>query len=379
MLWVGLGRSPLLSACFAIVVMTLTTVPLVAQSPRQAPLPVGGVSVAGWAEVNAPIGVWLVPTPGASNASDGARIAYDGDEVWFTGRSTVVGGSKYLEVSVGGGPTAWGLSRWFAIRPSITGFPWLPADPWATAPESFVVADLGKLWPDIWAVPLFHTRSVEGRPITGVEVGGGPKWLAVIGGIHQGLESNTTDLVERLTTHFFQNSSEIPAGVGLVFIPDANPDGAAAGTRTNARGVDLNRNWDVGWTPDTYGPFGWVRGGGGSRPFSEPEARALAAYLIGKPVAAAIFFHSKGGAVIPGEGLADSTGLARDVAQAARYIYLPEWTAYPLTGQATDYLASRGIPAVDVELSSHVDIDLARNLRGLRAAIAWVAANTPSG
>jgi hypothetical protein len=101
--------------------------------------------------------------------------------------------------------------------------------------------------------------------------------------------------------------------------------------------------------------------------------------LIDTPIAAVIFFHSKAGAVIPGEGTADSTGLARDFAQAASYIYLPDWTAYPLTGQAVDYLASKGIPAVDVELSSHEGIDLARNLRGLRAAIAWVAANVPSG
>ena len=78
-------------------------------------------------------------------------------------------------------------------------------------------------------------------------------------------------------------------------------------------------------------------------------------------------------------GPADSPGLARDLARAASYIYLTEWTAYPLTGQAVDYLAGQGIPSVDVELSNHEDLDLARNLRGLRAAIAWVTANVPSG
>ena len=370
----------LLSACLIVIlVMELTTVTLAAQSSGQTSMPSRGHGVSGWAEVAAPVGVWLVPTPGGSRGSAGALIAYDGDQVWFTGQSTVVNGLKYLEVIADGGNRGWGLAWWIALRPPVGLVPWLPADPWATAPESFVVAHLDNLMPDIWAVPLFHTRSVEGRPITGVEVGDGPQWIAVIGGLHQGLESNTTGLVQRLTTHFLHHSKEIPAEIGLVFISNANPDGAASGTRTNAHGVDLNRNWDAGWRPDTYGPFGWVRGGGGRRPFSEPETRALARYLVGKPFAAVIFFHSAGGAVIPGMGPADSPGLARDLARAASYIYLTEWTAYPLTGQAVDYLAGQGIPSVDVELSNHEDLDLARNLRGLRAAIAWVTANVPSG
>ena len=75
-----------------------------------------------------------------------------------------------------------------------------------------------------------------------------------------------------------------------------------AGTRENANGVDLNRNWDVGWRPDSYGPSGLVPGGGGTRPFSEPETRALARYLVDRPFVAAIFLHSKGGLVVPGSG-----------------------------------------------------------------------------
>ena len=117
---------------------------------------------------------------------------------------------------------------------------------------------------------------MEGRAIRVVELGRGPRWVAVIGGIHQGNEANTSVLANLLLDHFQANPDLIPDGVGVAFIPDLNPDGAVAGTRENANGVDLNRNWDADWQPDSYGPSGLVVGGGGTKPFSEPETRALA-------------------------------------------------------------------------------------------------------
>ena len=222
----------------------------------------------------------------------------------------------------------------------------------------------------IAATPVLLGHSVQGRAIRGVELGDGPRWFAVIGGIHQGNEANSTVLAHLLLDYFRNNPAEIPAGVGLAFLPDVNPDGAMAGTRENANGVDLNRNWDVGWRPDSYGPSGLVPGGGGTRPFSEPETRALARYLVDRPFVAAIFLHSKGGLVVPGSG-SGSAELASAIARATQYTYLTGWTAYPLSGQASKFLVKQGIHVAIVELSTYNDPDFTRNLRGLRAALAW--------
>ena len=41
----------------------------------------------------------------------------------------------------------------------------------------------------------------------------------------------------------------VPAGVDLFLVDTMNPDGVANDTRTNANGVDLNRNFPYNWGP----------------------------------------------------------------------------------------------------------------------------------
>ena len=109
-------------------------------------------------------------------------------------------------------------------------------------------------------------RSVQDRPI--VVVTRGPAEaetnVLVVGCIH-GNECAARAIVKRL------KRIDVPRGVRLWLVSSMNPDGSRAGTRQNAHGVDLNRNFSRGWRPigepwDTYHS--------GPRPFSEPETRA---------------------------------------------------------------------------------------------------------
>ena len=74
-------------------------------------------------------------------------------------------------------------------------------------------------------------------------------------------------------------------GVDLWVIPTYNPDGLARGTRRNARGVDLNRNFPLRWA-DLDGSYE-----SGPRPASEPETRAVMRFLRQVAPRRVISFH----------------------------------------------------------------------------------------
>lgn len=106
--------------------------------------------------------------------------------------------------------------------------------------------------------------SVEGRPIRALVFGEGPEAVRVLAG-HHGDEGAAVVLALALAEALAADPSAVPAGRELWLVPAVNPDGLAAGLRTNANGVDLNRNYDVEWGA----------GSGGEAPFSEPETRAV--------------------------------------------------------------------------------------------------------
>ena len=199
--------------------------------------------------------------------------------------------------------------------------------------------------PDASSASVTLGRSVEDRPINLVELGDGPRWVAVIGGIHQGNEANTTDLVNLLLDHFRDNPRRDSGRRWLGVCSRSSTPTARrrARAKTPTASTSIATGTRTGSPTATALP-GLVVGGGGTEPFSEPETRVLARYLVARPFLAAIFYHSQGGVVVPGYGDdgGGSVELARVMAGTAQYLYLTEWTAYPLSGQATDYLADEG-------------------------------------
>jgi protein MpaA len=108
-------------------------------------------------------------------------------------------------------------------------------------------------------------RSVQGRPIFAQIVGQGTETALIMGGIH-GDEPAAGALVSELADRLRANPGLL-AGRRVVLLPAANPDGLAARTRENARGIDLNRNFDTSNRVDN--------GVNGLRPLTEPESQAL--------------------------------------------------------------------------------------------------------
>jgi murein peptide amidase A len=125
-------------------------------------------------------------------------------------------------------------------------------------------------------------HSVRGRAIVAYERGdpSGPVTL-VVGVIH-GTEPAGLAVVQRLRT------APLPAGVHLWLVPTINPDGLAAGTRQNAHGVDLNRNWPTAWAHNGRPWDGYYSG---PRPLSEPENRAMRAFILRVKPALTIWYH----------------------------------------------------------------------------------------
>jgi protein MpaA len=163
-------------------------------------------------------------------------------------------------------------------------------------------------------------HSVQGRRIVAYELGdpAAARKVLVVGCIH-GNECAGIAVVDRL-----RRLGPLE-GVDLWLVPDANPDGRAIGTRGNARGVDLNRNF----------PHRWRRLGGtfysGPRPASEPETRALMRLIRRVRPTVTIWFHQHLNMVVLTRG---NLGLQRRFARLAglRTGYIPG-----LSGTATGW------------------------------------------
>lgn len=221
--------------------------------------------------------------------------------------------------------------------------------------------------------------SVAGRPITVTQFGDGPVVRLIVAGIHGGNEWNTSALADELISHLRDQPERVPPEVTLYVLRALNPDGAARGTdiyaRANDNNVDLNRNWPSRWQPN------WSRNGcwryltlsGGSAAGSEPEVRALMAFMHAYAVDAVISYHSAALGIFAGGQPPDdaSLSLAEAVAEVSDYPYPPLDFGCIYTGQLIDWASEQGIAALDIELTNHRDTDLEQNLRILDVFMNW--------
>ncbi len=234
--------------------------------------------------------------------------------------------------------------------------------------------------------------STGGHPIDVYRFGEGPARVALIGGIHGGYEWNTILLAYEVMDYYAAYPSELPDSITLYIIPSANPDGQflvtgqegrflpegvpvdIADGRFNANGVDLNRNWPCNWEPVGY--WGEDEVDAGRRPFSEVEVRVLRDFFLDEAIDVVVFWHSSGGAVYPGycnRAFPEAQSLGRTYAAAAGYAYEDIFTAYPVTGDAADWLSLMGVPGLVVELITQTETEFARNLAGTRALLDYLS------
>ncbi len=197
--------------------------------------------------------------------------------------------------------------------------------------------------------------------------------------MHGGGEYNTIQLADLLIAYLQEHPEIVPADVTLYILRDLNPDGEARAHsylgRANANGVDLNRNWDANWQKD------WPRDGVGHRltlpagtsPGSEPETKALTAFIESHHFDAVINYHSAALGIFAGGLPPDdySIRLAKAVAAVSTYSYPPINVGCVYTGGFTDWANEKGIAALDVELTDHTNTDYEMNLKVLETLLNW--------
>lgn len=233
--------------------------------------------------------------------------------------------------------------------------------------------------------------SQQGRDIVAYNYGTGDKRILFVGGIHGAYEWNTILVARQLTDYLDQHPEAVPAGEKVTVIPLLNPDGlykvinttgtfsasdmpaqsATVPGRFNANTVDLNRNFDCDW--QSQGTWQSTTVSGGTDSFSEPESKAIKAYIESHNPAAVVVWYSSAGGVFASschDGVLPETAtLTQTFAKASGYKAYEDFDFYEVTGDMVNWLAKIKVPAISVLLTNHTDTEWSKNLAGIKAVL----------
>lgn len=214
--------------------------------------------------------------------------------------------------------------------------------------------------------------SVRGRALIAYTFGTGGPTTMYVGAIH-GNEPSSSGLMRAWTDDLEANPG-LYSGRRVVVVPTINPDGVAANTRTNAHGVNLNRNFPTdGWVSDINDTDGYHAGGGGSAPLSEPEAQALAGLTTSLHPRLLLSFHAVG-SLVTGDPGGYSAGYAAKYASMVGYSDTTYNSGggfdYDITGAYESWTAAQqGIPSMVIELGSYGYYSFSHHQAALRAML----------
>jgi protein MpaA len=196
-----------------------------------------------------------------------------------------------------------------------------------------------------------YGTSLDGTKVTVYRSGRND--ILILANIH-GDESETTIVVSEALRCI--REGDLKAAVILC----ANPDGTIRGTRGNARGVDLNRNFPTSnWSPDPVcyktraNDARDIALSPGSAPASEPETTALIALIERIRPRAIVSLHSALACIDD----AGNSHLGRQLAERCGLPMLTE-IGYPTPGSMGTWAGERGLGLVTYELEAASPYDL---------------------
>jgi protein MpaA len=193
--------------------------------------------------------------------------------------------------------------------------------------------------------------SRQARPIVKRVYLGSPdatKNVLLFAGIH-GDETTTVFATAKLIELLDSSPKLVPAGIRLVIVPVANPDGYEAHDRRNSAGVDLNRNFpaknfQTSSRRNEYWP--------GTQPLTEPESRVLHALVNELKPIRILSLHS----IKPGKHGVNYDGPAKSLAEliaSKNHYKVLETIGYPTPGSFGSWAGiDLHIPTITLEFPS---------------------------